>query len=83
VIRALLRKCFEECADFIISECDAALSTEESEGKSIGFRWNISDNERGESSRIHKSQIRYTTKGSPYFICNRRRVYLDECIKIK
>lgn len=43
----------------------------------------ISDNERGEGSRIRKSQIRYTPKGSPYFICNRRRVYLDECIKIK
>lgn len=43
----------------------------------------ISDNERGESSRVRKSQIRYTTKGSPYFICNRRHVYLDECIKIK
>ena len=52
---------FEECADFIISECDAALSTEESEGKSIGFRWNISDNERGKLTRAVACAIKSQT----------------------
>ena len=55
------RASFEECADFIISECDAALSTEESEGKSIGFRWNISDNERGKLTRAVACAIKSQT----------------------
>lgn len=44
------RASFEECADFIISECRKALSTEEVTGN-FGFRWDINDNERGKITR--------------------------------
>ena len=45
------RASFEECADFIIAECDAALATKLTEGQAIGFRWMIFNNERGCVSR--------------------------------
>lgn len=46
------RASFEECADFIISECRKALATEETSGPStIGFRWDINDTERGTITR--------------------------------
>ncbi|WP_175628642.1 MULTISPECIES: RagB/SusD family nutrient uptake outer membrane protein [Bacteroides] len=44
------RATFEECADFIISECRKALATEEPTGN-FGFRWNINDSERGKITR--------------------------------
>ena len=34
---------FEECADFIIAECDAALATKETEGIPSTFRWAVND----------------------------------------
>ncbi len=45
------RATFEECVDFIIADCDAALAIPESGKSDIGFRWNISDNERGTITR--------------------------------
>ena len=42
------RATFEECADFIISECEEALKTAESEGSTVGFRWQIDDGQRGQ-----------------------------------
>ena len=45
------RATFEECVDFIIADCDAALAIPESDKSNIGFRWNISDNERGVITR--------------------------------
>lgn len=45
------RATFEECVDFIIADCDAALAIPESSTSTIGFRWNISDNERGHITR--------------------------------
>lgn len=45
------RASFEECVDFIIADCDAALAIPESGKSDIGFRWNISDNERGTITR--------------------------------
>ncbi|MDR2384661.1 MAG: RagB/SusD family nutrient uptake outer membrane protein [Tannerella sp.] len=45
------RASFEECADFIIAECDAALATPQAASPTIGFRWSISDNERGVLTR--------------------------------
>ena len=47
----LKRSSFEECADFIIAGCNAALATPESPNPTTGFRWNISDNERGTLTR--------------------------------
>lgn len=29
-----------------------------------------------------KSCVQYTAKGQPYFIHHKRRIYLDECIKV-
>mgnify|MGYP002704605048 FL=1 len=45
------RATFEECADFIISECEEALKTAESEGSTVGFRWQIDDGQRGQLTR--------------------------------
>ena len=45
------RATFEECVDFIIADCDAALAIPESGKPSVGFRWDISDNERGHVTR--------------------------------
>ncbi len=45
------RAAFEECVDFILADCDAALALPESSTPTIGFRWNISDNERGHITR--------------------------------
>lgn len=45
------RATFEECVDFIIADCDAALAIPESGKSDIGFRWDISDNERGTITR--------------------------------
>lgn len=43
----------------------------------------ISDNESGKRSRKRRSRVRFSDKGAPYFISNQRRIYLDECIKVK
>lgn len=45
------RASFEECVDFILADCDAALAIPESGKSTIGFRWEISDNERGTLTR--------------------------------
>ena len=45
------RASFEECVDFIIADCDAALAIPESGKSQVGFRWDISDNERGVLTR--------------------------------
>jgi hypothetical protein len=45
------RASFEDVADFILAECDAALATPENEGQAIGFRWSIDDTERGKIPR--------------------------------
>jgi len=60
----------EEIADFIISECDAALATPESEGQVIGFRWAINDNERGKITRGFAQAVKSQTAlfaASPLF----------------
>ncbi len=45
------RATFEECVDFILADCDRALAIPESGVSTVGFRWNISDNERGQVTR--------------------------------
>lgn len=34
-------------------------------------------------SRKSKSRIQHTAKGQPYFIHYKRKIYLDECIKVR
>lgn len=36
---AAVRPTFEECADFIMKDCDDALATPETENMSVGFKW--------------------------------------------
>ncbi|HBK30187.1 RagB/SusD family nutrient uptake outer membrane protein [Limibacterium fermenti] len=55
------RATFEECADFIIADCDAALTIPESGKSDIGFRWNISDNERGTITRAFAYAVKSQT----------------------
>ncbi len=45
------RASFEECVDFILADCNSALALPESSTPTIGFRWSISDNERGHVTR--------------------------------
>lgn len=45
-------------------------------------RFFISDNTTGERSNRKKVKVRYSQKGSPYFFHNRKRIYLDECMRI-
>ncbi|MCK3683464.1 RagB/SusD family nutrient uptake outer membrane protein [Maribellus sp. YY47] len=45
------RATFEACVDFILADCDRALEIPESSVSTIGFRWDISDNERGHVTR--------------------------------
>lgn len=43
----------------------------------------VSNNETGERSNKTKSRVRYTTKGVPYFMHYKHRIYLDECMRVK
>lgn len=45
------RATFEETIDFILDDCDTALAIPESGSSNVGFRWNISDAERGHVTR--------------------------------
>ncbi len=45
------RASFEECVDFILADCDAALALPETNSATTGFRWDISDSERGTITR--------------------------------
>jgi hypothetical protein len=40
------RATFEECVDYILSECDLALATPEPQSMSTGFRWRVNHEER-------------------------------------
>ncbi len=55
------RATFEEVADFIITECDLALATKETEGSSIGFRWAISNDEQGIITRAFAHSVKSQT----------------------
>lgn len=35
------------------------------------------------SSMRTKSKVRFTKRGTPYFMCRGQRIYLDECIMCK
>ena len=52
------RASFEECVDFILADCDAALAIPESGKSDIGFRWDINDNERGVITRAFAHAVR-------------------------
>jgi hypothetical protein len=88
------RASFEECADFIIDECDAALATPEITGRPIGFRWSVGINEVGKLTRAFayavKSQTAlyaasplWTTPGSKYTWAKAAEITkeaLDQCL---
>lgn len=88
------RATFEECADLIIADCDSALAIPESGKSTIGFRWNISDNERSIITRAFayavKSQTAlyaasplWSTSGSKYTwekVTEITKEALDQCI---
>lgn len=39
-------------------------------------------NATGVKSKVRRARINYSRKGSPYFMHNGERIYLDNCIKI-
>ena len=43
----------------------------------------VSNNDTGERSNKTKSRVRYTTKGVPYFMHYKQRIYFDECMRVK
>ncbi|MDR1861246.1 MAG: RagB/SusD family nutrient uptake outer membrane protein [Bacteroidales bacterium] len=45
------RASFEECVDFIMASCDSALALPISSRSTVGFRWDLSDNENGTITR--------------------------------
>ncbi|MDR1505358.1 MAG: RagB/SusD family nutrient uptake outer membrane protein [Prevotella sp.] len=55
------RASIEEVADYIIGECDLALSTAESEGQPVGFRWALADSDRGQISRAFAWAVKSET----------------------
>jgi hypothetical protein len=88
------RASVEECVDFIIADCDAALAIPESGKSDIGFRWNISDNQRGTITRAFAHAVRsqaalyaasplWNTPNSKYtwdFATEITKDALDECL---
>ncbi|MDR1624620.1 MAG: RagB/SusD family nutrient uptake outer membrane protein [Tannerellaceae bacterium] len=55
------RASFEEVADFIIQECDAALATPESEGQMVGFLWKRRDEQRKKIPRAFALAVKSQT----------------------
>jgi hypothetical protein len=88
------RASFEECADFIIADCDAALAMPESSSPTIGFRWSIADNERGVLTRgfawavksqtaLYAASPLWSTAGSKYtweYAASITKEALDQCL---
>lgn len=88
------RATFEECVDFILADCDAALAIPESGKSTAGFRWDISDNERGTITRAFAHAVRsqaalyaasplFYTAGSKYTWEKATEITksaLDECL---
>ncbi|MDR0573291.1 MAG: RagB/SusD family nutrient uptake outer membrane protein [Tannerella sp.] len=52
------RASIEEVTDYIIGECDLALATPESEGQPVGFRWALTDSDRGQISRAFAQAVK-------------------------
>ena len=88
------RSTFEECVDFIMADCDYALATPETSSAVIGFRWNISDTERGlftrgaawaiksQAALFAASPLHYVS-GSKYtwdYATTITKAALDECL---
>jgi len=79
------RASFEEVADFIISECDLALATPESEGQAIGFRWSIDDTERGKISRGFAYAVKSQTAlyaASPLWFTDGSKYTWDKALSV-
>ncbi len=88
------RATVEECVDFILADCDAALAIPESGKSTVGFRWDISDNERGTITRAFAHAVRsqaalyaasplFYTSGSKYTwdrVTDITKSALDECL---
>lgn len=55
------RATLEEVADFILADCDAALALPESNKPAVGFRWNISDADRGTITRAFAYAVKSQT----------------------
>ncbi len=88
------RASFEECADFIIADCNAALAIPEPSSPSIGFRWSIADNERGNLTRgfawavksqaaLYAASPLWNSAGSKYtweYAASITKEALDQCL---
>ncbi len=88
------RATFEECVDFILADCDKALAIPESNVPNIGFRWDISDGERGHITRAFAHAVKsqaalyaasplWSTNGSKYswgLATKITKEALDECL---
>lgn len=88
------RASFEECVDLILEDCNTALAIPESGKSTVGFRWNISDNERGHVTRafahavmsqaaLYAASPLWFTDGSKYTWAKATEITksaLDECL---
>ena len=88
------RASIEEVVDFILADCDAALAIPESNSSAIGFRWDISDGDRGTITRAFAHAVKsqtalyaasplFYTAGSKYtweMVTEITKKALDECL---
>ena len=88
------RASIEEVVDFIIADCDAALALPEGNSSSIGFRWDIGDNDRGTITRAFAQAVKsqaalfaasplFYTAGSKYDWAKATEITkeaLDQCL---
>ena len=88
------RPTFEECVDFILADCDAALATTEPTSTAIGFRWIILDQDRGRLTRgfayaiksqaaLYAASPLWYTPGSKYtweYVAAITKEALDQCL---
>lgn len=89
------RATFEACVDFILADCDAALAVPETEvTASTGFRWDISDAEKGKLTRafayavksqaaLYAASPQWFAAGSKYTwesVTEITKTALDQCL---
>jgi len=88
------RATFEECVDFIIADCDAALALPEPGSALVGFRWDVADNESSKFTRavawaikseaaLYAASPLWTTSGSKYTWAKAEEITkaaLDACL---
>ena len=70
---------FNPCAGLCLSNWGGIEVEINSYGDGIRYRFNFGEPEKEKVSRWQ--EIKYSASGRPYFVCHRRRYYLDEFMR--